>query len=435
MNILYKFPIKNFSLRNMFSKRKNITPIEDKKFTHFDEPNNEFTLLHDQYIISSKAQYKKDYNKITQIILKLKDGLFLDKNYDKFQEICYDVEKNINNFKVEHLIKISSTFAEKNLKNYAFLDYVQNNIGDRIYSDLPLNNIEDKEMTRILLNYFKNVTDISLMRIRNLDYILNYFASNHKYIFNNENATYDFIWLISLSISTHYYLKNFRLNLFRYTDGKKNPLSERGSKNLMFILDKASQYVNKNHSENINSKVRLYRALYYLKAEGLILNEKLESFLLDFKPFYNMNSEHKISNTLLEEKFNDVLVNKNIKAIKEKKLDFCTVDFFVEPNIIYEINGPTHYYDFIPRAKDILKYRVLELQNYQLEVFHYECFENESKKNEMNERLDQNLNLLKMNDEIIKTIDYKNIKEEIRKGQKKRIDAFVPNIVISEINH
>jgi hypothetical protein len=436
-NILTKLKVTNFcSIRKQIellkkSKNEKYTPT---KLTHFDNMENDYRLLHDKYILSIKGEYRKDFSKVSQNILNLKEHLSKKENFNDFHEICYDIEKNVDSFKIEDLVKISSGFIDANLQNYPFLDFIQTKIGERLYSDLKITNKEDKNVTRILLGYFKNTTETSLMRVKNLEYILNYF-NTHKYIFENENATNDFIWLTSLAVATHYYLKGLKINMFRYNDGVKNPLSETAAKNLIYILNRAGDRINSNHSDNTASKIRLYRALYYFKSEGLVLNEKLEKFLVDFRPFYLMNMEHKTTNSGLEDKFKGLLIEKNIKFTKEKKHDFCSFDYFVEPNVVFEVNGPTHYFDFMLKAKDIQKYRVLGLENYDVLEISYLALDNPQSIEGVKKRLDDVNKVIKNNDEIAAQVNVDTIREEFMNKQKRKVDAFVPNIAISEINH
>jgi hypothetical protein len=273
------------------------------------------------------------------------------------------------------------------------------------------------------------------MRVKNLEFILNYFKT-HKYIFENDNATNDFIWLTSLAVATHYHLKGSRIDMYKYHDSDKHALNESAANILIYILNKAGDRVNNNHSENTASKVRLYRALYYFKSEGLKLNDKLEKFMIDFKPFYLMNLEHKTnSNSSLEEKFKSLLIEKNIKFTREKKHDFCSIDFFAEPNVVFEVNGPQHYFDMMPRAKDIQKSRILNIQNYELVDINYNLLEIPKNIEFIKNKLDEVAKVIKMNDEIASKVSTKVIHEEFINSQKRKIDAFVPNIVISEINH
>jgi hypothetical protein len=435
-NILTKLKVGNFcSIRKQIellkkTKKEKYTPT---KLTRFDN-DNDYRILHDKYVLSIKGDYKKDFSKVAQNILNLKDHLSKKEYTNDFYEICYDIEKNVDNFKIDDLVKISSSFIDPNLENYLFLDFLQTKIGERLYSDLKITNKEDKNVTRILLGYFKNTTEVSLMRVKNLEYILNYF-NTHKYIFENENATNDFIWLTSLAVATHYYMKGVSINMFRYNDGHKHALSESAARNLIYILNRAGDRINSNHSENTASKVRLYRALYYFKSEGLILNEKLEKFLADFRPFYLMNMEHKTTNSGLEDKFKSLLIEKNITFTKEKKHHFCSFDYFAEPNVVFEVNGPTHYFDFVIKAKDIQKYRILELQNYEVVEISYVSLDNPQNIEEVKKRLDDVNKVLKNSDEIPSQVNVKTIREEFLNMQKRKMDAFVPNIAISEINH
>jgi very-short-patch-repair endonuclease len=113
-----------------------------------------------------------------------------------------------------------------------------------------------------------------------------------------------------------------------------------------------------------------------------------------------MNLEYKTTNSSLEEKFKTVLIEKNIKYTKEKKHDYCSLDFFADPNVIFEVNGPHHYFDYMFRAKDIQKYRILSLQNYEVFDVSYSELDNPENIEDLKKRLDDVVTVLKADEEI-----------------------------------
>jgi hypothetical protein len=63
----------------------------------------------------------------------------------------------------------------------------------------------------------------------------------------------------------------------------------------------------------------------------------------------------------------------NIEYIKEFKTDYCVVDFLVDKNNIFEINGPQHYVGFSSemKAQDVLKGRTLKINGFNVKNISY----------------------------------------------------------------
>jgi hypothetical protein len=431
--IKYFYKTRNFN----FSILEEMKRKARREFKHYETPQKDLTILFDAYKMEAHFNGKRDYNKIFDKIMDIKT--FYKTNKPDIpgilHEIQYDIEQNVHKFNIDQLIKLATELTELNYISIPFMDHLQRNIGDRIYFEKNLEKVSnDKDFMNNLLNYFKNTTDISMMRLRNLDYILNYFVQRNNYIFDNESTTYDFIWLTSLALATHYHMNNFQINLYRYTDKDKNPLSERGARDLLYLLNKASSLLNKNYSENSVPKVRLYKALYYLKLEGLELNDRLEGFLKDFRPYYLLNMENRLTNSNLEKSFEQLLVERNINFTKEKKLDFCMVDYFVEPNFVFEVNGPMHYFDILPRAKDLLKKRVLEHMNYNVIFVHYNFKTDPYFQKQIEEGFNNVAEVQKINEEIKKEVNVETIRQGVKKVKKDN-GFILPKLVIPEINH
>jgi hypothetical protein len=433
MNIRGLTMVKQFK---SFSFLEEMKQKARKEFTHFNGPQKQLTALFDEYKMEARFNGCKDFAKVLDRIVAIKEYYKINKPEipEILHEIQYDVEQNVHHFSIDQLIKLTTELSEVNYVSIPFMDHVQRNIGDRIYFEKNLEKVSsDREFMQALLNYFKNTTDVSSMRVRNLDYILNFFVQRNKQIFNNESTTYDFIWLTSLAIATHYSMKGLRVGLFRYIDSSKNPLTKRGAHDLLYLLDKAANLVNRNHAENSVQKVRLYKALYYMKLEGLQLNDRLEAWIRDFKPYYLLNMENRISNSNLEKSFEKVLVDRNISFKKEKKTDFCMVDYFVEPNFCFEVNGPMHYFDFMVRAKDLLKQRVLEHLNYNVVMVHYN-FNSEPYYKDVVEGALASLNEIeKKNEEIKKEVSVEMLRHDVKRVKRK--DVLIPELLIPEINH
>jgi hypothetical protein len=427
---IIKLNLKRFSaLENMKQKAR-------REFTHFNGPHKQLTALFDEYKMEARFNGRKDFAKIADKVLAIKEYYTINKPEvpNLLREIQYDIEQNVHNFSLDQLIRLATELSEINHVSFAFMDHIQRSIGDRIYFEKNLEKVNgDKEFMKALLTYFKNTTDISSMRVRNLDYILNYFVQRNKYIFDNESTTYDFIWLTSLAIATHYSMSGFKVGVFRYTDSSKNALSERGARDLLTLLDKAAGLVNRNHAENSVPKVRLYKALYYMKHEGLQINDRLEGWMKDFRSYYLLNMENRLTNTNLEKSFEKVLADNNIQYMKEKKLDFCMVDYFVEPNFCFEVNGPLHYFDFMPRAKDLLKKRVLEHLNYNVVMVHY----NFNTEGYFKQQVDNAITGLKemdgLSEQIKKEVSVETLKQSVKRVR--RNDVLLPDLLIPEINH
>ena len=131
-----------------------------------------------------------------------------------------------------------------------------------------------------------------------------------------------------------------------------------------------------NYSKDTIDKIRLYKSIYYLKLEnypGIEINEHLNTFLDEFKPFICMNYENITHVSKLQKSVGDILKEMNIEFELEKKTEFCSVDYFIKPNIIIEVNGPGHYVSFSNqlKTKHILTRRVLKLIGYNCIDIYY----------------------------------------------------------------
>jgi len=337
--------------------------------------------------------YDKLYSSITHIINSFKKNRDRESYEIIFRDILPFLERHIQRFKTEQMIKMVCLLAESDIGHLQYYRVFQYYIGKALEKQKNTLSLqyEDVEFTKLLFQYFTQTAEISMMEITPLNFLLDYFANYSNSILgrNTEPQTlYDFMWLTSISISSILVKRTSCPEFEPYVDNKSKVLNDKGALGLKKILNHLDKIVRneQNFSENISGKVRLYKSLYYLKLEGLELPKNLEEFLIKFEPFTKMNIERSISGSVLEDNFENVLKKLGLKYEKEKKLNFCSVDFFVEPDYCIEINGPSHYVltnrpkdskigeyevnDF-SIGKDLLKRRVLQLERYDYVEFSY----------------------------------------------------------------
>lgn len=354
---------------------KNLSALKDQLYgPHIQHKNFEMIYTHIMEILST-YQKSKD-----------------TKTYDLiFDEILPFLERHIQRFKVEQMIKIVCSLADNNIGHLQYFRIFQYYIGKALEKEKNHFSLsrEDPKFTKLLFQYFSLTSEISMMERGPLNFLLDYFANYSSSLLNKNSEAqtlYDFLWLTSISISS-ILIKNTSCSEFEpYVDTKAKVLQDKGALALKKILNHLEGVVkaDKNLSENLVGKVRLYKALYYLKLEGLELGNNLNEFLIKFAPFHKMNMERAVSGSVLENNFENILKKLDLKYEKERKLDFCSVDFFIEPDFCIEINGPTHYvftnrpknleenatHEF-PIGKDLLKRRVLQLERYDYLEFNY----------------------------------------------------------------
>jgi hypothetical protein len=426
--------ISNFHLKNLLqtSKTKNINLLKSKFFKNFTiyqkyvnnnsmvekevkespiqneqkvilNPNSKFSIEFSKTIFDLKDEINgthiqhKDYNKLYTIITEIFNSF--QKNRDResyeliFREILPFLERHLQRFKTEQMIKMVCLLAESDIGHLQYFRVFQYYIGkalEKQKNHLSFH-IEDVKLTKLLFQYFTQTAEISMMESVPLNFVLEYFANYSSSLLgkNAEPQTlYDFMWLTSISIASILVKKISCPEFEPYVNNNSKVLNEKGALGFKKILNHLDKIVKNdtNFSENLLGKVRLYKSLYYLKLEGIELPKNLEEFLTKFAPFHKMNVERSISGSVLEDNFENVLRKLGLKYEKEKKLNFCSVDFFVEPDYCIEINGPTHYVfsnrpkdakpaeyevnDF-PIGKDLLKRRVLQLERYDYVEFSY----------------------------------------------------------------
>lgn len=339
-----------------------------------------------------------DYNKIYEHLMQLIKVSPVPTNksahtpLDEFVFIF--LEKNIQMFSIEQMIKIFGELGKNNVGTIAAFSSFQYHLTKKLMTSKHLlfnsrNSEENLKNSQLLYYYFSIISELSMMDVSPLNFVLEFFATHSDSLLNEDldavsvNNLYNFIWYTSISIASILEKRDKGLSfLFRgnYMDTKSPVLSEKGARSLMKILNHVNEVIERemnkegnNFSENTSIKVRLFKALYYLKRDGLDLPENLERFLTKFQPFYQMQMETSIKNSALENTFENILKNLNLPYEKEKKLPHCSADFYVRPEVCVEVNGPQHYVlnSPLPVARDFLKKRTLELENYQYIPIHY----------------------------------------------------------------
>lgn len=369
-----------FSSKNKLSQT-NLNVIYDKENKKFSE-----IKLNLQFSIDLPEVSNYEWDKIHKNIYDLFEYSMKEKHDSKAQELLENkilifLEKNIKEFSAIQNMKMFNILAENNRGTLAkFLEF-QYVIGkDLGMSSSKLKLTDEEPDTRELFRTLSLAAENGYITQEFLNYVLVYFANkSNLIILQNENSPrdisgnslYDLIWLSSISLASilqrrEEYIQNNIKSPFVET--QIPPLNQNGANALAKILKIAERTISKdsNFSQNTVSKVRLYKSLYYLQLEGVELSSQLIEFMNKFKSFYMLNMDSRVTNSNLEEAFELVLRKHNIPFEKEKKLDFCLVDYFTQPDFCFEVNGPSHYFlKQTLKGKHVLKKRVLKKQKYQ----------------------------------------------------------------------
>lgn len=289
----------------------------------------------------------------------------------------YFVETHIYQFPLEHLFKMLIEFINNKAMDIHFYNIVQHHVAKRFASESGLNN-KNETMSMLYYLYLKACAENSLMDVKILHHVLDHFVNKSSLIKEPKNL-FDFVWLVGLSIASILEKRELLVLDPHSCDTSSQILDTGAVRNLHLLLNKVETEVAKDdrYSENSNYKIRLYKALYYLRSEGINMSPELNNFLTKFKSYASINmSQASTKSSSLETALQKMLDSLKIKHQKQKALDFGTVDFFVYPDICIEVNGPSHYFLDLPIAKDMMKKRVLENENYNLFTVSYTDFEN-----------------------------------------------------------
>ena len=308
------------------------------------------------------------------------------------EHLPYNKEKQ--NISVANLIEIIEIITENKIGNLNIFDKLFVFTQEKLFEDFENQNNNKEILLNNLISFFKISAELGKSNINLLNLFLeNYLSTNNSNTnpmknLNNNNLLNlnNLIWLISISISnitenklhiTHN-LNNKILNLEFYDKNIENELliSEKSVVNLvnlMKLISKNLEFEN-SFSMDVDEKVRLYKSLIHLKLEGITLNENMENYLKKFKNFHMMNLDNTLCESGLQRKFEEILKKLKVEYEKEKKTDFCAIDFFIMPNIVIEINGPDHYCFGQLKGKDNLKKRVLKFQGYKVMNVSYREF-------------------------------------------------------------
>ena len=178
------------------------------------------------------------------------------------------------------------------------------------------------------------------------------FFNRNQHHFYSEEAFSELIWNITLNLCL----------IFR----QYKTITRENAQIINELLNKSNLFLNHNYSTHTSAKIRFYKSIYYLNIEkfkGILLSSFNLNYVQAFKPFYIMNYERVTTESNLQNKFEDILKEIKVNYTQEFKTDFCVVDFMINTNIIFEINGPQHYIGLTSelKAQDIIKGRVLRI--------------------------------------------------------------------------
>jgi hypothetical protein len=294
-------------------------------------------------------------------------------------QLVYFIEKNVEKFNLAQLFHFYVLPGDARLGYPGYYQTLSEVIGRKLSQGeegrAQCKSPEDIDFSSELMHFFKTSSELGFTNQLIVNYVLEYFTSFSLNLLSDDtNRLYDFMWLFSMSLAS----------IINQKPKEKYPnntriISEKGAVALKKIINFLNINITQTQSNNFSaqavSKIRLYKSLRYLELEGCQLPENIVKFLNSFEPFYTMNMEvQKNKNpSSLEMRFARQFLYKHPvygdKYEKEYKTEFGSVDFFIHPNIIIEVNGPLHYLkgdNITLLGKDQLKTRALTLLGYEI---------------------------------------------------------------------
>ena len=422
----------------------------------FDPSNQEFSKLRINLIYSlistdKNIKFRPNYEEIYTRTIETINYYAKTKDTQSYQLInstlLIFLEKHIQMFSLEQMIRLSGEMAKNNLGSVVLFNSFSDSIFKKLQMEkqkiMRLPEGENLKVTQMLYYYLSIMSEVSMMEVGPFNYILEYFSNHSNSLMNQEKeldsnnlkTLYDFTWLTSLSIASILEKRKSFKQVEPYVDTVSPVLNEAGARALTKLLKFIDSQIHndKNYSENSLNKVRLFKSLYYLRLEGIKIPNNLNKFMDEFKNFHQMNMETSTTASTLELKFEKILTSLNIPFVREKKLPFCSVDFFVSPDIVLEVNGPSHYVfnSEYPIAKDLMKKRVLGLEHYDYNAIHYESIQADQKN--LTEKLEVRFKHIlegfeeKVTKQIEEEKNYLNLKENEKMKRREKIEERILN--------
>ena len=349
----------------------NIKRIQKKPFLKtfnyfFSSYNKEIIILEDkiQTIIKNKLEDIEDFIKLISVFstkIKMENSNMINERL--FDNINNFIKININSFDNLNLLNVVNSLENLNRLEKSFNISIRNAFKEK-FRDLinsPHTFKSSEEMFIALKQFYRLFTEIKAIDQSLFEAFLRFFNKNQEK-FSNEEAYSELIWNITLNLCI--------------INRKFKKVTKENSQIINNLLQKSNLFINNNYSSNTSAKIKFYRSIYYLNLEKfnyILLSSFNLEYIHSFKPFYNLNYERVTTESNLQKKFEQILIDNKFDYIKEFKTDFSVVDFLVNKKFVFEINGPQHYIGISSemRAQDILKKRVLRLKQYNIKYFSY----------------------------------------------------------------
>jgi hypothetical protein len=343
LGINYWAPLKKFSTIN-----KEIMKLESKI---------EHLLRNNYYIEGEMNETLKEY---TTKLMSHNDSFINEKLIDEIKNFF---KEKMNKLDRMTFLNFSNCISLINRGDRLFYLLMRENFKEK-FKDFIKNTREfqcDDKLFLELKMYFKLNTQMKQIDQTQFSAFLNYFYRNYSY-FNNEEAYSELIWNITMNLCI--------------INRKYKKITKENTLLINELLSRSNQLIDNIFSHNTTAKSKFYRSIYYLNAEkfnNIYLSNFNLNFINSFKPFYQMNYERVTTDSLLQQNFESILKKMNVEYIKEFKTDYCVVDFLVNKNNIFEINGPQHYVGFSSemRAQDVVRGRTLKIKGFNVKNISY----------------------------------------------------------------
>lgn len=405
--LIQKQALKPFSQKQTRTEKLAQSPEQLYTTPIYDKENPEFSETYLNFLFNLNAeelnQTKTDFPKLTENIitlLKLFPTLSNQAAYSPKLEFLLDfIYQNAEKFSCFALIKIFQTLIETKIGGCNLPIKLNFYIAAKL-QQVKAQALKQKnsleEFIHAFFNHFHFCAESgyssrhilnSFLNILGSENLLNNNSTKTK-LFANESNVNNVIYLIALSVANVNEADKNELTEKAFLDPQKDVISVSNMTVLLQLLRKAAEnfeILSENESEKSNSRNRLFKALKFLSAEGVALPSALERFLTVYDSAQIEKFEaHEFFDTERPAKLAGILEKIGLRNFeKDKKFEFCAVDFFVEPSVCVRINREEDFSNELLKGKVNLVNRYLYLKNYDVVNLPFFVFKDEAKLEEL----------------------------------------------------
>ncbi len=382
------------------------TPIYDQENPEFSETYLNFVFsLNSEELNQTKTDVPKQCESIITLI-KLFPSLSNKAAYSPKIDFLLDfLYQNVEKFSCFELIKIFHTLIEIKIGGcnlpIKLNFYIAAKMQQAKAQSFKQKSFSLEEFIHAFFNHFHFCAESGYSSRHILNGFLNILGSsgsgNHhlhiESLFANESNLNNIIYLIAVSVANVNEVDKSELTEKAFLAPDKDVISVSNMTVLLDLLTKTARNLeafSNSSIEKSNSRNRLWKALKFLSAEGVQLPCALDDFLAkyDASQISKFEShEMLIRDVERPKKLGSILEKIGLNNFeKDKKIDFCAVDFFVEPGVCVNINHEEDFCNDLLKGRVNLANRFLYLQNYDVINLPFFVFRDEAKIEELCKR-------------------------------------------------